>query len=232
MAVEPMLPRDAPWSPRGRPLREGARDDAETPHAPLPVLRREGPVHPERGAPRREELPALRDEGRPSGLGTDRGRQAGHEARLGLEGVVAGDARRPSLADAGPAPRTFPAGRRLLRLHDDELAPAEVLPVRGLHEHEREVVGPRLELDEPDSAIADHRVDLIEDLAGSLELEDRLRVAEGERRLPEPLRVVDGDLFRRIHLDAETRQALVRAVEEVREVELRIDGESKPGRHN
>src|SRR5437773_2681987 len=81
----------------------------------------------------------------------------------------------------------------------------KALPVRGLHEHERVAIRPRLELDEANPAVPDHRVNLVEHLAGGLELEDCLGVAEGERRLPQALSIVDGDLVRRAHLDPEAR---------------------------
>src|SRR5436309_13078374 len=148
---------DGARAPRRPDLRLRETDHAQAADPALPVLRRQGPLHPERGAPGRQELSALwharrtprmageavrshadppdearrprRDEDRDARI-EGRGREEGRERRE--EGLAkhrpALQAVAPVLADRPAALPALVARRRLIRFDDDQFRTLELVP--------------------------------------------------------------------------------------------------------
>src|SRR5437879_12793876 len=172
--------RDGSRTPRRSDFRVRETHHAEAADPPLPVLRWESPVHAERGAPRCEELSALRGAGRAPRVARetvrsdadpadearwprrdeDRDRRCdgardedGREREKGLaEDRAALEAVAPILPDRSATLPALPAFRGLIRLHDDELGIRELVPPGFADQEERELVAPCRELEERDHA--------------------------------------------------------------------------------
>src|SRR2546428_928771 len=255
--------RPALWSgrdgsePAGRSdFRLGEAQQAEAADPRLPLLRWKNPLHAERGASRRKELPALRDAGRAPRVaretvrsdadppdearwpGRDEDRDGryegarGEEGREGEEGLAedraALEAVAPILPDGGATFAALPAFRGLVRLHHDERGIRELVPPGFADQEEREIVAPGLELEERDLAGREHLVHALHEIPCIFEPNDPLLVAEPQLRLPQVQFLVEPAHV--LHLDGEVEgtEAAVDLREDRRGLKRFGDAEAEP----
>src|SRR6267378_1046930 len=240
-------------------LREAHHAEAED--SPLSVLRRESPLHAERGAPRRQELSPLRHarraprvareivrpdadptyETRRPGLDEDRyagvERRASEEGRETREEGLAEDgsafqAVAPLLPDGRAAFPALSALRGLIRLHDDEIRAGNLVPPRLADEEEGEIVGPCLELDECEFLRGEQFVDALYEVPRILEPDDFLLIAQVEPGLSEVQFLVEPVEILRLHGELERAESQVDIAEEGVRLEHLGHAESEPVRED
>src|SRR2546427_9355100 len=110
-----------------------------------------GRAQPPRSTPRR------RRERREEGLAED---------RPALQAVA------PILADRRAALPALAAGRRLVRLDDNQLRILQLVPTWFAYQEEREIVGPGLEFEERELSAREEFVDALQEIARILESDD------------------------------------------------------------
>src|SRR5512136_61268 len=234
---------DDPRSAGRASLRLRKADHAEAEDLALPLLRREGPLHAQRGAPGREELPSLwdarpstrvaREAVRPHADPPLEARRDGEEARaaevtrsIRPEHRPAGQAVVPVLPHGGAAFSAFSAHRGLRRLDHHELGRRELVPLGLPHEEEVVVPGPRLQFQERELARGNHLVHPADEVAGVLEPYDLLILAQAQPRLAEAQLLVEPREVRHLDGELEGAQAQVHVGEELVRVEVRRRSEA------
>src|SRR5438876_3076531 len=244
---------DVARPPRGTGQRLRETDHAEAADLALSVLRREGPLHAERGAPGRQELPPLRharraprvapeavrpDADTPDGAGRTglaEDREAGDEGSAqegGEEGLVehgsAFEAVAPIFSDRGPARSALAAGRGLIGLDDDEVGPGDLVPSRLPDQEEREIVIPRLQLEEREFLRGEQFVHGLHEIPDVFEPDDFLLVPQDQLRLPQVEFLVEPGEVLQLHAQLEGTEPGVDLLEERVRLEDLGDPESEP----
>src|SRR2546430_3240040 len=123
----------------------------------------------------------------------------------------------PILADRCAAVTGAAAVRRLIRCHDDEPRARNLVPPWFADQKEAEVVRPRLELKEREFFRGEHFIHRLQEIAGVLESDDLLLIAQAELRLSqvqffvEPCQVLQRDIqLERTQAQVHVAEKLVR----------------------
>src|SRR5437667_8307133 len=244
---------DVARPPRGTGQRLRETDHAEAADLALSVLRWEGPLHAERGAVGRQELPPLRharraprmareavrpDADPPDGAGRTglaEDRDAGDEGSAqegGEEGLVehgsAFEAVAPIFSDRGPALSALAAGRGLIGLDDDEVGPGDLVPSRLSDQEEREIVIPRLQLEECEFLRGEQFVHGLHEIPDVFEPDDFLLVPQDQLLLPQVEFLVEPGEVLQLHAQLEGTEPRVDLLEERVRLEDLGDPESEP----
>src|SRR5437867_436640 len=138
----------------------------------------------------------------------------------------------PVFADRRAALPALAAGRRLVRLDDDQLGILQLVPSRLADEEEREVVGPRLEFEERELPADEEIVDSLQEIPRVLEPDDLLLLPQDELDLPQVQLLVQPGGILRGERQLERTESRVSFLQDRIELERLRHAEAEPVRED